>query len=91
VQGGGTPDALPLGVLRVGDDAHSRLTPMTIASVRIYYWSEDKDLQRKLTQTHWGLLGAVAEVENKGLKHPATGPGSFAEQVVFMRRAYQLR
>ena len=37
------------------------------------------------------LLGAVAEVENKGLKHPATGPGSFAEQVVFMRRAYQLR
>jgi hypothetical protein len=28
---------------------------MTIASVRIYYWSEDKDLQCKLTQTHWGF------------------------------------
>ena len=28
---------------------------MTIASVRIYYWSEDKDLQLKLSQTHWGF------------------------------------
>jgi hypothetical protein len=37
------------------------------------------------------LLNTIAEVESKGLKHPATGPGSFAEQVVFMRRAYQLR
>jgi hypothetical protein len=28
---------------------------MTIASVRIYYWSEDKDLQLKLSRTHWGF------------------------------------
>jgi hypothetical protein len=37
------------------------------------------------------LLVAVAEVERVGLRHPATGPGNFAEQVVFMCRAYQLR
>jgi hypothetical protein len=28
---------------------------MTIASLRIYFWSEDEDLQRKLSQTHGGF------------------------------------
>jgi hypothetical protein len=36
------------------------------------------------------LLDDVAKVEEVGFKHPNFGPGNYAEQVVFLRRAYGL-
>jgi hypothetical protein len=51
--------------------------------------SGQRVLERFLTDRP-DLSSAIAQVEEHGLKHPALGPSNFAEQVVFLRRTYQL-
>jgi hypothetical protein len=54
---------------------------MTIASVRIYYWSEDKDLQRKLTQSHWGFAEWFA-CRLKPIREQLRGPEAKGVNIV---------
>lgn len=54
---------------------------MTIASVRIYYWSEDEDLQRKLTQTHWGFAEWF-DRRLKGIRADLRGPEAEGVNIV---------
>jgi hypothetical protein len=70
------------GVAVVGAHrSNCRLAPMTIASVRIYFWSEDEDLQRKLSQTHGGFaewfVGRL-----KGIRPDLRGPEAKGVNIV---------
>ncbi len=54
---------------------------MTIASVRIYFLSEDEDLQRKLSQTHWGFAEWFHR-RLKGVRADLRGPEAKGVDIV---------